>query len=264
MNRNKIRNMFERCFDDAKSHTVAGIHGTLLSILAACGSAYLVFTYNAVQQGELKAIDEAERINDINWMVLSCPFGRIEESERFDFDKLDILLASLFMGQDCPGLPKDPQARGMKALGVMASVVGQYPFPERFFRNDEGRFGTRGPAKPVTFKSIVDVRKWVKTMNERTGWLMFQTPDRAQSLPWLLEELGRSDYVTRFRGFPSLGILSQMDTGIGSVRIVGPQDSLDPVAVYRDFMSNLRESMRIARETENQVRRVDAMDTFLV
>ena len=77
-----------RILDKPHSLAIAGVHTTLIAVLVACLSAYLVFAYNTVQQAELKAIEEAEKINSILFLVHQCPYRRIEHTEVFDKENL--------------------------------------------------------------------------------------------------------------------------------------------------------------------------------
>jgi len=260
---NKLSNWFQGRFDRSDSLAIAGIHTTLIAVLAACLSAYLVFTYNTVQQAELKAIEEAEKINSILFLIHQCPYRNVNQTELFDKEKLIDLMFKITTGAEAPSVPKDVNGRAQKALGIMGALVGQYPFPVLYFTTKEGRYAARSEAEPVSFANLNAVRAWINEMQKTTAPFTPEFIGIPGSLSTLLEQFSKSTYVAGQRDMimksPLLATMAsrKLVPGFGTHVTV---DSLDPLLVYGDFLDRLAEATSIVKSTQNYVKRADALE----
>ena len=259
---NWILAWYREILDKPDSLAIAGVHTTLIAVLVACLSAYVIFVYTTVQQAELKAIEEAEKINSIVFLVHQCPYRRVEQAEVFDREKLIDMMRKITLGLDDPLLPKDLNGKAEKALGIMGALVGQYPFPVWYFKTKEGGFGARDEGEPISFANLNEIRAWLDSMHETTGALTTEVVGLSGNLLTLLTEFGRTAYVSQQRDIiiksPLLGpmVSRKLVTGFGwHVTLEG----MDPVLVYHDFLNGMKESMSIVKSTQNYVKRADAL-----
>jgi hypothetical protein len=259
---NKISVLYRSRFDKSKSLAIAGVHTTLIAVLTACLSAYMIFVYNTVQQAELKAIEEAEKINSILFLIHQCPYRTVEQVEVFDKDRLVDMTFKIITGSEAPSLPRDVNGRAQKALGIMGALVGQYPFPVYYFKTKEGRFGARSDAEPVSFANLNEVRTWIEAMHETTSPFTSEFIGVPGSLLALLTEFGKSAFVSEQRDIimksPLLGPMVSRKLVPGFGRHV-TLDGMDPVLVYHDFLNRMAEAMSIVKSTQIYVKRAEAL-----
>lgn len=258
--KNRISALYCARFDKPKSLAIAGVHTTLIAVLAACLSAYMIFVYNIVQQAELKAIEEAEKINGILFLIHQCPYRTVEQVEVFDKDRLVDMMFKIITGSEAPSLPRDVNGRAQKALGIMGALVGQYPFPAFFFRTKEGRFGSRSDAEPVSFANLNEVRTWIEAMRETTSPFGLEFQGVSGSLLALLTEFGKSAFVSEKRDI----IMKSLEPMVSRKLVPGfgrhiTLDGMDPVLVYHDFLNRIAEAMIIVKSTQIYVKRAEAL-----
>ncbi len=259
---NWILAWYREILDRPESLAIAGVHTTIIAVLVACLSAYLVFVYTTVQQAELKAIEEAEKINSIVFLVHQCPYRSVEQAEVFDKEKLIDMMQKITFGVDDPLLPKDLNERAKKALGIMGALVGQYPFPVQYFKTKEGHPSSRDEGEPISFANLNEVRAWIGSMHKTTGVFTPDIVGLSENLLTLLEEFGRSAYVSQLRDTimksPLLRpmVSRRLVTGFGWHVTL---EAMDPVLVHHDFLDGMKESMSIVKSTQNYVKRADAL-----
>ncbi len=259
----RILDWSRKTCDKQESLAIAGVHTTLIAVLVACLSAYVVFVFSTVQHAELKAFEEAEKINRIEFLVHHCPYGRIEQAEAFDKVGLLKMMHSITAGIESPSLPRDIDASAQKALGIMSSLVGRYPFKERYFKTEQGRFAARDKGEYISFTGLDEVRAWINSMHETTRVFTPEFLGIGRLLP-LLTEFSKSRHVAEEKDAimksPLIKALvsSKVVPGFGTHVTV---EGLDPVSVYNDFISKIEEVTTIVESTQNHVKRAAALRT---
>jgi len=258
---NRILAWSRKILDRPDSLAIAGVHTTLSTLLIACIAAYVAFVYTTVQQAELKAFEEAGKINSIVFLVHQCPYRRVEQAEVFDKERLIDMMSKVTDGRDDPSLPKDIDGRAQKALGIMGALVGQYPFPAWSFKTREGRHGVRDEGESITFDNLNKVRAWVDSMQKTTRVFAPEFHGFGRLLP-LFKEFGKGELVSKERDIivesPLLRSMAsrKLVTGFGwHITLEG----LDPVIVYYDFLNRIAEAASIVKSTENHVKHADAL-----
>ena len=259
----RCKTMDRKPLDRQESLAIAGINTTLVAVLVACLSAYIAFVYNTVQQAEIRAIEEAEKINSIAFLVHQCPFRNVEQTEVFDKEKLIDMMSKVTFGLDDSSLPKDVDGRARKALGIMGALVGQYPFPVLYFKTQEGRFAARSEAEPVSFANLGEVRAWIDSMHKTTAVFTTEFIGIPGSLLNLLKEFAKSAQVSEMR---DTVIQSPLLRPMVSRKLVPgfgthvTSEALDPVIVYYDFLNRIEGTMITVKMTQNLVKRADALE----
>jgi membrane-associated phospholipid phosphatase len=261
-----FREILEGRVAESERLAIAGVHTTLIAVFVACLSAYMVFAYNTVQQAELKAIDEAERINSFIFLIHQCPYGGPFEGAKqidiFDRDKLRDIITAIGGGHETSSLPRSINGRAHAALLAMRGLVSQYPFPIKFFKPKQGAFGSRGDPEPISFANLNEVRTWVDAMDVTTGAFLYAMEFLGGRILALLKEFGKSAEVSEERNTimksAVLGpmTLKKVERGFGTYITL---DGLDIDLVYSDFLDRIKEARRIMISTQNYVRRADAL-----
>ncbi len=149
----------------------ASIHATILSIIIAFTSAYIIYKYQLTQQIEMQAIQEAERINKLYFPAIShipadndfeLP-ANIEEV-RLAISRVSVMAAKDLTQAAIDGLkiPSDPKDRA-KEIVVLLNIIGhRYPFPEAIQKTENGWL--QGMQEPIRFDNIISVQKWSDDM----------------------------------------------------------------------------------------------------
>lgn len=269
----KIIFCFSKTIDKSEAFAITSINTTLISLIAACILAYVVFIYTSIQDAELKAFDEANKINNILFAVHDCPFRISEKSDVFDKAKLIKIIHHISLLGSIAGnieineeykalsLPKDVDALSEKALGVMSCLVGQYPFPVIISKTEKNQYQFDRESKPIIFANLDELRSWVDSMNVIIHAFTSEFRGTGKLLE-LLTEFGKGDFVNSQKkammeySTTSTMLLKPMLRGSGRPFIT--MEALDPVAVYNDFMDKLAEAQNIVWSTSNYIRRIDA------
>jgi hypothetical protein len=258
---NWILAWFREVFDREVSLALAGVHTTLIAVLVACMSAYILFAYNTVQQAELKAIEEAEKINSIMFLVHQCPYGMVEITEVFDKEKLIDMMYNVTHGLDDQSLPQDVDGKAQKAFGIMNALVSQYPFPTLQFKTKEGRFAARSDAEPMSFANLNEVRTWVGSMRQSTRVFLMEFIGTGRLLP-LFKEFSKSEHVSKFKDTAMKSPILRSMVSRKLVPGFGTHvtwESLDPLSVYYDFLNRIAEAMSIVKSTQIYVKRAEQL-----
>ena len=228
--------------------SIAGIHATLLAIMMACLIAYVLFAFGNLQTFQMRAISEAEKINEIYFVPYR--HGTIKQDEVWNKKELEQELCDIMMGDDNPSTTiKD---RATKALGIMNAILGQYPFSNRIFTKD-GHYGSRNPADPIIFGDFKDVRKWVKEIDDMTGPLTRGWTIDSENFVNLMVEFCKAEsfiqnqeaITNAVNKFP---LLSSTFTPILT----------DPPLSCKDFFSKLIKSRKIMNKTKYFIQQTDS------
>lgn len=274
--KNKIRKLiscFHKDIDKSEAFAIASVHTTLISLIAACILAYVVFIYTSIQNAELKAFDEANKINDILFVVHDCPYRLSEKSEPFDKDKLLKIIDYISLLGSNAGklevngehkalsLPKDVDSLSEKALGAMSCLVGQYPFPAIISRTEKNQYKFDRESKPIIFANLDEVRFWIDSMNVIIHAFSHEFRGTGKLLE-LLTEFGNGEFVTLQKKsmleYPTTKPMLSKPMLRGRGRPFITLEAIDPVLVYNDFMAKMAEAQNIVWSTSNYIRRVDA------
>lgn len=232
---------------------IAGIHGTILTILIGVTSAYYIFTQDKIHEMEMQALREAERINQVEF-VRAYYYPKPEEFLKYtdpknveESMKLVVFLIMLFSDRtQAPGteIPKIPADRAEKALQIMNFLVHRYPFPESvsvtpgsvsFF-----------PPKPLLFKDRAAIAKWSEDLDRVIGGMsmwpgyLSKTIDQyLQALKFRNEKLlihWKSDHFLQVQGF------------------------VDPYFVFNDYTQNFRKAYDINRSVKLYLDKVGLLE----
>lgn len=234
---------------------LAGIHATFLSILMTGLTVYIVFVFTKVQEMEMRALAEAERVNDIR--PVESLHGRIDQNEVFHKDKLINMLDDIMFCRNASSLPIDDDQRAKKALGIMRALTSQYPFPEKFFKTKEGNFASRGEPQPVLFGSLNDVREWVNTMDKLSTPLISSWEINMDCLPVLLDRYSRSElFIVNKKHLEKSHLLKNLRSEDGPA-IYSRPESLDPILTYKSFFETLITARQIMKKTRYYVQQAD-------
>ncbi|MGA3085453.1 MAG: hypothetical protein ABSE95_11775 [Thermodesulfobacteriota bacterium] len=245
-----------RVVKKSEATSLAAIHATLLAILVTVLSAYFLYVFTKVQELDKRALLEAEKINDVR--PVQSRFGRVTQEETFDREKLVKELGDIMLGIDHDLIPKNPDGRAEKALGIMAVITQQYPFPVKIFKTKEGRFAVRGEPEPILFGDLEAVRNWVNTM-EKVGSLMGTWRLNIRCLPILLEEFSKSDRVKKINEKLQESVLFRLKNEDGSSYF--SSEFFEPINTYHAFFNRLHSAMTIMKSTKYYIQQADVFRT---
>lgn len=232
--------------------SIAGIHATLVAIMVACLSAYILFAFGNLQTFQMRAIKEAERINEINF--LSYHHGILKQGDDvWNKKKMVEKLYNIMAGHDDRSVTIEDRAT--KVLGIMNAIMSQYPFRNKFFKPDPkvGRFGSRGEAEPIIFGDFEEVRNWVKEIDDITGPLTSGWTAYSNNLNNLMVEFSKTErYISNAKT-----TTKAIATSPRLKNIFTPV-SEDPLSSCHDFFSKLIESRKIMNETKYFIEQTDS------
>ncbi|MGO9374747.1 MAG: hypothetical protein ACLQBD_21975 [Syntrophobacteraceae bacterium] len=240
--------------DPPKSLTIARINTTLIAVFIAGISAYLTFVNTVIRETELKAIEEAGQINNIQFNILYCPYRQIDEDELFNRDKLLDMITNTIIGIDDPSLPKDIKGRAERVLGIMGAFTTQYPFPISVSKTKEGKVQSKKPADDLVFANINEVRNWANVLDKITNPLMMDWVLQPSRLSMLMDEFAKSQYV--------YDMTNKLTNAFGGIRDEAGYhvflEALNPIAVYSDYFTKIRNARMIMKSTRRYIMQADA------
>jgi hypothetical protein len=244
---------FTKIVSQPESINIAGIHATLLAIMIACLSAYVLFRFENVITFQMRAIKEAEKINEINFITYL--HGRLEqEDDVWNKNKMVQTLSDIMQGHDDRSLKIE--TRATRALGIMSAIVNQYPFCNRFFKPkpEDGHFGSRGIPDPIIFGDSEDVRKWVKEIDDITGSLIsiWTINNYSENLVNIMEEFSNTEML-----ISNKKTMTKMAAMISDINIYTPV-AIDPLSSCNDFFSKLIESRKIMNKAKYFIQQTDS------
>ena len=264
---------FSKFICKSEGFAITSVNTTLISLIAACIIAYLVFFSTSIQNAKLKVFDEVNKINNILFVVHDCPFRASEKSEIYDKEKLfKIIMHISIFGSNAGkfevdkehkelSLPKDVDSLAKKALGAMSCLSGQYPFPVIIYKDEKNRTRFDRESKSIILANLDDVRSWIDSMNKIVRTFSHEFRGSGQLLN-LFKEFGKGDFATNRRNSiiesPITGPMLSKPMLRGPGRPFMTLGALDPVFVYHDFMDKMAEAQNIVWSTSNYLRRVDA------
>jgi hypothetical protein len=242
-NKNKITSKSELI-------SIAGIHATLLAIIVASLSAYTLFISENVQSLEQRAKDEAGKINEIKFYRYS--HGIVNQDEAFDTDKkVKILHKILWQDKD---LSLKESERGVKAVGIMNSIMCQYPFCIRTFKTEDGHFASKGPPDPIIFEDLKSVQKWVSEIDKITLPLISDWDHIKEYIIRFFEIYKKKKHVQINMKF----CLEEIKDERYFASDLYSEIHCDPVESCKDFFAKLIESRKIMETTEYYIKQANA------
>ena len=234
--------------------SIAGIHATLLTILVACLSVYTIVISEKILAMQEKAKLEAEKINEIRFNRYSN--GAIHNSEAFDREKLVKDLSTILFHFNDPSLKG--VEREERALGIMNALMNQYPFCNRFFKTEEGNFGTRGEAEPILFEDFNGVTKWVHDVDIITGALISFWEEWQDIVISIFNEYKEKEFVK----FNIQHCLEKGNEFHQNERVFGKdlftERFCDPVESCKDFFYKLNKSRQVMEKSAYYIMQVNS------
>ena len=250
-----LRRIKKSLFDQIEADKrlgVAAIHATVLTLLIAGVSAYLIFTLSVVQSMEQETLKEAENINKVEFARskyfpphadFSMP-NNIEDTIRHA-KYAGILLSSarLGLGDVFGEIPGDLGIRLEKTLQLLNVVVHRYPFPESLRKTKSG--WQQGQTEYIYFESIASVRKWLDDLDNLASSLTI-------GLFMILEGRHIEKYVSALKE-RKRDDLKAWET-LPYTRVTG---YVDPSLLLSDFVDKFEKVQRIRAATHYYLERAE-------
>jgi len=230
--------------------SIAGIHATLLAIILASLSAYTIFISENVQTLQQRAIEEAEKINEIEFSRYSN--GAVKGEEVWNKEKMVKMLYKILWGDDDPSVKESE--REYKALGIMNAIMAQHPFCNRFLKTEDGRFGSRGDPEPIIFEDFKSVQKWVNDIDVITGPIISVWEERRDYIISLFDKYSKREYVKSNIEF----CLKNSREEKYFAKDLGTKIFCDPVSSCKDFFSKSIKARKIMKATKYYIQQTQS------
>ena len=154
------------------------------------------------------------------------------------------VLFDICLGHDIPSV--EESKREFKALGIMNAIMCQYPFSNRHFKTEDGRFGSRGDPEPIIFEDLKSVIRWVNEIDAITGPLISAWEMRQGYIINLFDRYSKIEYVKNNIAF-CIKTFVHDDNEKFFAKDLYSMIFCDPVSSCKDFFSKLIEARKIMK-----------------